>query len=294
MEAFILELKLVGGLGNQLHVVAAGYAISSLKNSPVTFDARSIPFGSNPHRRLKIHELDLGFPISLQQSFASPVFGYLNILQRKLGLHLDKFLSEGQPAWSDNGKSPLEQISSIPTHGRIVGHFLDFEWAEVASIHGFRFHGLKRPISMKTSAIMKEIHAGDVAIHARFGDYRKNQESFPLLGPDFYHRALGIFTNARKVWLFTDDVRSAQEILDDDILGRVIHVSQFGLSDIESFYLLTHFQRIVTANSTYSTWAAFFAEKNRGAEVITPTPHMFGDWRDQLPKSWLRLPVKYS
>ena len=291
MEAIILELKLVGGLGNQLHVVAAGCAISSLKSSPVSFDARTIPFGSNPHRRLKVNELDLGFPISLKLSFASPIFGYLNILQRKLGLNLDNFLHDEEPDWRDNRSSPIEQISLIPKHGNIEGHFLDFEWAEIASKYGFRFHGLKRPISKKISAMRDEIDAEDVAIHARFGDYRKNQASFPLLGPDFYHRALEIFTNARKVWLFTDDVRSAQEILGDKILGRVLNVSKFGLSDVESFYLLTHFQRIVTANSTYSTWAAFFAQKNRGAEVITPTPHMFGDWKDQLPKSWLRLPA---
>jgi hypothetical protein len=294
MEASILELKLVGGLGNQLHVVAAGYAISSLKDLPVTFDARSIPFGSNPHRRLAVHELDLGFPISVEKSLASPIFGYINFFQRKSGLHLEKSLQEDHPDWTDNRKSPREQIASMPTHGKIEGHFLDFEWAEIAYKNGLRFNGLKKPIKKKLAAIMGEIGAQDIAIHARFGDYRKNLASFPLLGPDFYHRALETFSKGGSVWLFTDDVRSAKEILGDNFLRRVTHVSQFGLSDVESFYLLTHFRRIVTANSTYSSWAAFFAEKNCGAKIITPTPHMFGDWRDQLPKSWLRLPVKNS
>ena len=54
-----------------------------------------------------------------------------------------------------------------------------------------------------------------------------------------------------------------------------------GVSDSESFALLQESQSIVASNSTYSLWAAWFAEKN-GANVVVPLQMGVKGGRDDL------------
>lgn len=279
-------------MGNQLHGVAAGIAISTLKRVPITFNAREIPFGSNPHRRLKIDQLNLGIQdLHFDKTPLSPALGYIRFAQRKLHITSHSIKKESPRRWVDNGDEPLRQVSRIHDAEVIEGHFLDFEWAEIACQSGMKFEGLKKPTKARTRNLIREITPGSVAIHARFGDYNKNRASFPILGREYYRAALSNFDSSSECWLFTDDLQSAEKVLGRDFLSSIKVVSERDVSDLEAFLLLTKFGHIVTGNSTFSTWAAFFAEKNHGARVVTPTPHMHGAWRDQLPKTWLRVPV---
>ena len=292
MEAQILEIKLVGGLGNQLHGIAAGIAISRFKKVPIRFNASQIPFGSNPHRRLVVDNLDLGFPdLNFRKSSFSPLLGYVLFASDKLRIPTRRFLEEKDLFWCDTGLEPNESVHLIPDSGKIEGHFLDFKWAELASSNGMKFNGLKKSLGIKAASLFNQITPRSVAIHARFGDYRRNKSTFPILGLRFYREALLHFEDDVDRWLFTDDIKSAYEILGSDFVNKSKLVPTSGVTDIEAFFLLSNFKQLVTSNSTYSSWAAFFAEKNWGAKVVTPIPHMFGDWQDKLPQTWSRVKV---
>lgn len=292
MEDLILELKLVGGLGNQLHGLAAGLAISSVKRVPIVFNAREIPSGSNPHRRLKVHHLNLGIQtLNFDNSRISPFVGYLRLAQRKLRIVGETDKQNQTLRWVDDGSGPTHQIKKIPKDALVEGHFLDFQWADIASQEGMRFLGLNTSLGKSASSLLRKITPNSVAIHARFGDYEKNKESFPILDLNFYRRALSSFNSSSDLWLFTDDFKGAKKFLGREFLSRCNLVPDKGISDIESFFLLSNFKSIITANSTFSTWAAYFAERNHGAQIVTPTPHMFGTWKDQLPRTWERIPI---
>ena len=292
MEAQILEIKLMGGLGNQLHGVAAGIALSELKKVPVKFDASQIPYGSNPTRRLSVQNLDLGFSnLKFENSAYSPLLGYIFFAGSKARIPIRNLLKVEESVWSDQGQEPKTAMKSIPDSGRIEGHFLDFEWAEIASKNGMKFLGLRQPLSKKAEELFNSISSESIAIHARFGDYKKNSLNFPLLDLDFYLRALSNFDDVSERWLFTDDIKSARKILGARFLAESKLVPTAGVTDIESFFLLSNFKKIITSNSTFSSWAAYFAEKNWSAKVVTPVPHMYGDWQDRLPQTWRRVEI---
>ena len=209
----------MGGLGNQLHGLAAGLAISIVKNEPIIFNAREIPSGSNPHRRLKVHQINLGIQtLNFDNSPIAPLVGYLHLARRKLRIAGETKKQNQTSHWVDDGSGPLNQIKQIPSHALIEGHFLDFQWADIASQEGMRFLGLNKAISQSASSLLHKITPNSIAVHARFGDYAKNKESFPILDLDFYQRALSFFSSSKDIWLFTDDFEGAQKYLGREFL----------------------------------------------------------------------------
>jgi hypothetical protein len=282
----------VGGLGNQLHGIAAGVTISGYLRLPVQFDARQIPYGSNPKRVLMVDQLDLGINnFVFKRSKFSPIIGRLLFATNRLGLPMGHLVKGVEPDWIDNESGPENQLPLIPSRGVIAGHFLDFQWAETAFLNGMNLRGLKRPLGLGALEIAREMTPKSIAIHARFGDYKKNLKSFPLLDLHFYQRALEKFDNVADRWIFTDDIRSAGKILGDKFVSKSKLIPLARISDVEAFFLLSRFNQIVTSNSTFSSWAAFFADKNQKARIVTPTPHMFGNWKDNLPNEWIRVEI---
>ena len=292
MEVLILELKLVGGLGNQLHGIAAGIAISEFKQIPVRFNAQQIPFGSNPGRRLIVDQLDLGVKdLKIADSRYAPFLGYLFSASDKFRIPIRRLHQERGEVWRDSGAKPSDLLPQIPDSGKIVGHFLDFQWAELAIRGGMKFQGLRRPLGLEAEKLLKQITPESIAIHARFGDFKKNKSLFPILDLNFYQRALLNFDTSNDYWLFTDDIKSAREILGTSFMSRLRVIPGKRIKDIEAFFLLSNFKQIVTSNSTFSSWAAFFAEKNWQSKVVTPIPHMYGEWEDRLPSTWTRIGI---
>lgn len=256
------------------------------------FNARQIPFGSNPRRRLLVNQLELGLKdLKITDSRYSPALGYLFSASDKFRIPIRRLHQEREEVWRDSGARPSDLLPQIPDSGKIVGHFLDFQWAELAIRGGMKFQGLRRPLGLEAEKLLRQITHESIAIHARFGDFKKNRTLFPILDLNFYRRALLNFDTSTDKWLFTDDVKSAREILGARFMSELIVIPTKTVTDLEAFYLLSNFKQIVTSNSTFSSWAAFFAEKNCEARIVTPTPHMYGEWEDQLPSTWIRVGI---
>lgn len=59
---------------------------------------------------------------------------------------------------------------------------------------------------------------------------------------------------------------------------------------LASFKMLSQGKMIVTSNSTFSTWAAWFSNSKY---IFTPIPHMINvPWEDSLPENWIRFDMK--
>ena len=97
-------------------------------------------------------------------------------------------------------------------------------------------------------------------------------EIYSILPEHYYLDAIKHLNSSKKlpIWIF---IETKSELtthypnllaLTDKVIDRGV-----GVSDSESFALLQESQLIVASNSTYSLWAAWFAEKN-GANVIVP------------------------
>lgn len=124
-----------------------------------------------------------------------------------------------------------------------------------------------------------------IALHIRRGDFLKNSGNHHNLDIDYYRRALGKFRSHRNVAIFSDDPQwcKEQELFSDDRF--LIATGNGSYVDLCLMSLCSDF---IIANSTYSWWAAWLANKGR---VIAPT-RWFGpnnqhlDTKDLYPEHW--------
>ena len=123
-----------------------------------------------------------------------------------------------------------------------------------------------------------------IALHIRRGDFLINSANHHNLGLDYYEEALSKFDSDRQVVIFSDDPFwiARQELFKPD---------RFLISENSShhdLYLMTQCSDFIIANSTFSWWGAWLANKGR---VIAPST-WFGpnnahlDTKDLYCKHW--------
>ena len=128
---------------------------------------------------------------------------------------------------------------------------------------------------------------GPIALHIRRGDYLINAENHHNLGLDYYEQALKQFDPDREVIIFSDDIfwASSQELFKPD---RFI-VSDSG--PYHDLFLMTQCEDFIIANSTFSWWGAWLANKGK---VVAPKT-WFGpnnahkSTKDLYPSNWTIL-----
>ena len=103
-----------------------------------------------------------------------------------------------------------------------------------------------------------------VALHIRRGDYLINSANHHNLSLKYYEKALEHFDSDRQVIIFSDDPEwcMEQELFSDD---RFIVAEDIG--PYHSLYLMSLCSDFIIANSTFSWWGAWLA--NRG-KVVAP------------------------
>lgn len=104
-----------------------------------------------------------------------------------------------------------------------------------------------------------------IALHIRRGDFLINSGNHHNLGLDYYEEALSKFDSDREVAIFSDDPFwvASQELFKPD---RFL-LSETGRSH-HDLYLMTQCSDFIIANSTFSWWGAWLANKGR---VIAPS-----------------------
>jgi hypothetical protein len=123
-----------------------------------------------------------------------------------------------------------------------------------------------------------------VAVHVRRGNYALYPGVHPILGHDYYDRALALIPDDCRVMVFSDDIEWCKRHFDRCVfsVGRSTGV------DLALMALCDHF---VIANSSYSWWGAWLGEKD-GSVVVAPE-RWFGpdgptDTQDLIPARWTR------
>ena len=128
---------------------------------------------------------------------------------------------------------------------------------------------------------------GFIAIHVRGGDYRKKGTPYLELNGDYYKVALGLLSELDPKLpklVFTDDVPIAKEVLSG--VTNLDFVNDNLLSAAESLKLMSKASGIVTANSTFSYWAAMISSNQ--SLVVSPKRWMKNKYHDEdfLPRTW--------
>jgi hypothetical protein len=285
----------MGGLGNQLHGFAAGWAIAGSNDCDLIINAIRVPFGSNVQRRYELSSFPLDFgskKISIVNDKPRTFHNVREPILRKLRFSSRKELKALSVDYWDSKESVKSQLDSIEVGNKVCGAFLDFEWVEVAKSFGFPTRIQLFTESGLLRELIKEIDDSDIAIHVRLGDYLLHNDVFSSIPEEYYLEALKRcdYKNAKTITLFSDSPKLVASHY-PKLFQFLNRIESSKWSSIETMKIMSSYKRIISANSTFSTWAGWFAQQ-RGAEIFTPVPHLRNDWIDKMPNNWYRYSLK--
>jgi hypothetical protein len=134
-----------------------------------------------------------------------------------------------------------------------------------------------------------------LAIHVRRGDYLPLKESFGLLSDQYYTAALERAKqdfNYEKIWVFSDDLDTAQQLLYGINDLSFIEPPVFS-NPVESLVLMSKCRSFIISNSTFAWWAAILNSSN---QVIYPNPWFRNSnySQDLCVPEWIPLESKWE
>jgi hypothetical protein len=257
-------IELNGGLGNQLFQYAFAYEIAINHNSNLYIDCRNMNYTQS---RLGIRYYNLS------GKFVNKNRKMLKISSKLIG---DKLVI----------RKPKKEIQILKLNNEISSGFQNiflpnyyfqgyFQSRDVAKQFLNRIGELKLKNHSKIYETLKKyIVLNDVIImHVRRGDYRLS--NWGLLGCQYYMDAMNLLRkrNSENIWIFSDEIDQVTKEFssnNDFILktykDKIKWIDE-SLSSAETLQLMSHSNRIIISNSTFSLWAAY---QNINAKVVAP------------------------
>jgi hypothetical protein len=266
-ESNDLNVRLFGGLGNQLFQYFAGYDLSLKMRSQLKVDARWI---ESSYSQSKSDIRDFKFlkdtPIITKMES-----GEVNFRLERLKT---KIASKSQSASKFFGlrapNSPgFIEFNDLKLGVELRGYFQSYKYFENVNM------ALKMwDWSLKNeSQLFLETRSGldsapFIAIHVRGGDYLHKTNIYHKLGSKYYLESLKDLNEKIgdiRVLVFSDDPEYARNFFSSDASFEILN--QDGLRGSEAMILMSSAKGIITANSTFSYWAAMI---NGGNHIYAP------------------------
>jgi hypothetical protein len=124
-----------------------------------------------------------------------------------------------------------------------------------------------------------------IALHIRRGDYLINSGNHHNLSIKYYERALQEFDQDRQVIIFSDD---PEWCLDHPLFDGNRFIVSEGNGSYHDLYLMTKCSDFIIANSTYSWWGAWLADRGTviAPEVWFGPNNSHKSLRDLYPTHW--------
>lgn len=292
----LVEIELVGGLGNQLFGYFAGAYYAQKYNKHLIIDLTQVSLGLTNHgselTSFKFSEYNklVRFNPSSIAKLNKRLFDKLAIKFRivnELRFKLAGIYQAKEVGFDDF----LEKESKIL---RIQGYYQTWKYVNILKELGFNTNLELVSPSSWFLALQKEIKKVDpVVIHVRRGDYKNPNSPIGLLSRAYYKNAIEMLKSKHEkncFWIFSDDIEESKSLLDGLIPKSSIWVSHpSGADPAESLVLMSLSRYIIIANSSFSWWAA-----TTGVEkvlVIAPSP-WFKSLKPPLyliPDSWTQI-----
>ena len=143
----------------------------------------------------------------------------------------------------------------------------------------------KEQIVNECNDIIEECFDNPIALHIRRGDFLINSGNHYNQSLDYYEKALGKFDSERQVVIFSDD---PQWCVEQKLFESDRFIVSSGNDPYVDLYLMTQCSDFIIANSTFSWWGAWLANKGK---VIAPKK-WFGpnnshlNTKDLYPEHW--------
>ena len=265
-----LRINVLGGLGNQLFLLFFGIAVSKYLKKDLVIEDKLIGFGSNPNRKLAISSFTFkNLSVIYRKNYYSKLqFLYSNIFFRRL---MWRFIhARSKPMTETDIKKSDFRFNSNQTFS---GYFQDWFYVDLVyeMVQGFEMD-LSEPTPFYNELSTAIEIAKPICVHVRLGDYLHHPDKFSILPERYFLNSIDYLSSGTEcpVWCFVESelelTRHYPKLakLCKKIIDKKEHVN-----DNETFALLMNSSKLIASNSTYSLWAAWFAEKN-GARVVVP------------------------
>jgi len=216
---------------------------------------------------------------ALGNKLRTELFDVFNLNVNIQKIETDQYLQEPSFNYSENF------FNSCPDNVSLWGFFQSekyFKHIEKEIRKDFTF---KMEIVEDCKNIIKDIFDDPIALHIRRGDFLINSGNHYNQSLEYYENALSKFDSDRQVVIFSDDPKWC---MSQDLFSSDRFIVSESAGPYHDLYLMTQCSDFIIANSTFSWWGAWLA--NRG-NVIAPKK-WFGsnnshlDTKDLYPDDW--------
>lgn len=275
----------LGGLGNQLFQYALGRALALKYNTSLKLDLSD--FSGYGRRIFRLNHFDLHFEVASAADIAA-VTGqrfWDRLLRRKKGITI-----EGFPRFNPD-------VLECGCNAYLKGYWQSEKYfSDVAEVIRGEVRMTTPPEGQNAELWARIGEGASVGIHIRRGDYAEDATTkayHGLCSVEYYQRAIALIAarvEKPKFFVFSDDPDWASENL------RLAHpftlVRHNGATaDYEDFRLLCRCKHFITANSSFSWWAAWLGSAPDKV-VVAPQRWFAHDnysYADLVPAHWVSL-----
>lgn len=284
----MIYVQLTGGLGNQMYDYSIGYALAKEYGDRLTIDLSAYPHSPRPF------VLDR-FNISANVESISPAKSDSKIprMFARMG-RIIRTWKYGPCRWMKEDVE-LSRNKYYPydfSHKKSL--YLEGYWQNYRYFDKYKKElsvelGPKEgSISEECKKLMEECRGNkkSVALHIRRGDYAAEW----CIGDDYYNEAISSVTDRlgdAKFYIFCEDRECADEYM-SRLTGATYVTGNYKLDDIEEFFVMSACNHHITANSSYSFWAAYLADSE---EQIVTAPVYLHWGNDYYPKNWIKIEI---
>lgn len=284
----MINLKIKGGLGNQLfqYAVARNLAIKNNVNINIDYSYYNQATPDTPRQYL----LDL-FKVKVADNHsANSVYEKIHLLHkvlRKIGFKTRLYAKK---YYFENGVGFDQRVLELKDHIWLTGFFQSYKY--FSSIDDILREEFKLRATFPVNSNITETES--VFIHIRRGDYVSNNAAsrfFSLCSLDYYEGAIKLMKEKLtdpKFFIFSDDISWVKNNLK---LDEAVYVSDGLLQDFEELSLMSRCRHAIIANSSFSWWGAWLIN-NKDKIVVAPSKWFTNvkiNTKDLIPETWIRL-----
>jgi len=286
-----ITIEPLGGLGNQLFVYATGRALALDTGAQLHVDLRN--FVGYDWHAYELNSFDNRIDRTcIDKSYVgNSVRRAYRQLQSRLPIRIPRTKTFREVSWTFDAN-----VLNLTDGARLVGYFQSPKYFERhAGIIRTEVFSIREPSAwfLQKSEELAERGAW-IGLHVRRGNY-SFLPNMGLLGQNYYSQALGYLRNLEgdlPVVVFSDDIDAARTLLGETSEWNLEFFQAPEVSKpVESLVLMSQAHHLVSANSTFSWWAAWLGD-GKDRTVICPRPWLNDpghDDRDLVPDTWISV-----
>ena len=288
----MVNVKIIGGLGNQMFQYAAAKALATYHNTKVIANVSSFKSYDIHPLRLGNLNCDCEFKTSSSIVLKALEVPYLLTIVKKISFFLKLHVEKDLPFNSD--------FLKLKNNITLVGYFQTEKYFQSIRETLLKEFTIKLPLNVYSKQVEKNIlTSNSISVHIRRGDYLSNKEANAIHGicrKEYFTKALTLLDNKvnlspdTKLFVFSDDIQWCKDNLNFEY--STIFVTSDNERPEVDIHLMSKCQHNIISNSTFSWWGAWL-NTNVDKIVIAPSNWFSSgsqhDHSDIIPSSWHKI-----